>query len=428
LYVRLVDFKKRKISTSDMKEKLRKEFEPYKERMQPEFGDVNPFGNDQAPFNLVLSGSDYQQLIDLSEVLKEKFKGIKGLTDVSTNYEGGMPEFQVQFDPDKLRLYGVSAAEAGAELRNQVEGARPAKFRQKGREYDIRVRLQEDQRDLRKDFAQVLIPNQNFSFIRLSDVAVPTDSTGPSKILRRDKSRAVQVSGQIGKGGAISTISKDAQKILDGMKLPLGVTAEFAGDTEEQKTLVTSVGIAMVVALILTFLVLASLYESPVTPFTIMLAIPLAMVGALTALFVTGKQLDIFSMIGLVMLFGLVTKNSILLVDYAIRLQKEGMSRAEALVKAGQIRLRPILMTTIALIVGMLPLVFALTEVGRFRQSLGIALVGGLVSSLFLTLLVVPAAFELVDDIRLWFRRILRMEEEKPVVFGEDKEAKNHLS
>jgi len=417
-YVKMVDFKYRKVSTSDMKEILRKEMAPWKEELQPSIGDVNPLGNDQAPFNLVLSGSDYEELVKLGDDLKGRFSKIKGLTDVTTDYEGGMPEYQVRFNPDKLRLYGVSAADAGNELRAQVDGAKPVKFRDKGREYDIRVRLQDDQRDLKKDLSKVLVPNQNYDLVRLTDVIDASDAAGPAKINRRNKSRAVQVSGQLGKGGAISSISKDAQAILDSMKLPLGVTAEFAGDTEEQKTLVTSVGVAMVTAIILTFLVLASLYESPVTPFTIMLAIPMAMVGALVALFVTHQNLDIFSMIGLVMLLGLVTKNSILLIDYTLQLQKQGLSRADALVQAGKIRLRPILMTTVALIVGMAPLAFALTEVGRFRQSLGIALEGGLVSSLFLTLLVVPAAYELVDDVRLWLRKLFRMDPENHKPLG----------
>ncbi len=412
-FVKMVDFKDRKVSTSDMKETLRKEMAPWKEDLQPTIGDVNPLGNSQAPFNLILSGPDYDELVKLADGLKDRFSKIKGLTDMTTDYEGGMPEFQIKFNPDKLRQYGVSGADAGNELRYQVDGAKPVKFRQNGREYDIRVRLQDDQRDLKSEFPRVLVPNQNFDLVRLSDVADPSDVAGPAKINRHNKSRAVQVSGQLGKGAAISSISKDAQTILDGMKLPLGVSAEFAGDTEEQKTLMTSVGVAMVTAIVLTFLVLASLYESPVTPFTIMLAIPMAMVGALVALYLTHQNLDIFSMIGLVMLLGLVTKNSILLIDYTLQLQKEGLPRAEALVQAGKIRLRPILMTTVALIVGMAPLAFALTEVGRFRQSLGIAIEGGLVSSLFLTLLVVPAAYELVDDVRLWFRKILKMEPEK---------------
>jgi len=413
LFVTLVDFKKRKISTSDLKETLRKEMAPWKEELQPSIGDVNPLGNDQAPFNLFLIGPDYDQLVKLGDDLKKRFAGIPGLTDVATDNEVGMPEFQVRFNPDKLREFGVSAADAGNELRAQVDGAKPVKFREKGREYDIRVRLQEDQRDLKKELPRVLVPNQNFDLVRLSDVIDAADALGPAKINRRNKSRAVQISGQLSKGGAISSVSRDAQKILDGMKLPLGVSYEFAGDTEEQKTLVVSGLVAMATALILTLLVLSSLYESPITPFTIMLAIPMAMVGALGALFLTHTALDIFSMIGLVMLFGLVTKNSILLIDYTLQLKRQGLSRTDALVQAGKIRLRPILMTTIALIVGMAPLAFALTEVGRFRQSLGVTLEGGLISSLFLTLLVVPAAYEVVDDVRLWFRRLFRMEPEK---------------
>jgi multidrug efflux pump subunit AcrB len=334
---------------------------------------------------------------------------------MTTDYDGGMPEFQVKMDPKRMRLVGVSAADAGGELRAQVEGVLPSKFRENGLEYNIRVRLQENQRNLQENFKKVLVPNQNFNLVRLSDVAEPVTTEGPSKINRHNRSRSVMISGQLGKGGAIGDITKDAEKIMKGIKLPPGYRYSFEGSSEDFKDLVTSIIIAMGLAIVLVYLVLASLYESPVTPFTIMLAIPLAVVGAFAALFITHQTLDIFSMIGIVMLFGLVTKNSILLVDYTLQLQKEGYDRMEALVKAGQVRLRPILMTTLALTAGMMPLALALSEVGKFRQSMGIAIVGGVLSSLFLTLLVVPSSYEIIDDVRLWCRKVFKMDPEMPV-------------
>jgi multidrug efflux pump subunit AcrB len=164
--------------------------------------------------------------------------------------------------------------------------------------------------------------------------------------------------------------------------------------------------IAMVLALVFMYMILASLYESMVMPFLILVAVPLAIVGALCALAATRLSLDIFSMIGLVMLLGLVAKNSILLVDFTIQMTRKGMPREQALIRAGRIRLRPILMTTITLIAGMLPLAMALTEVGSFRQSLGVAVIGGLISSVVLTLVVVPAVYTWFDDFRLWLRRL----------------------
>ena len=180
--------------------------------------------------------------------------------------------------------------------------------------------------------------------------------------------------------------------------------------------------IAVIASILFSFLVLASLYESPVTPLTILLAVPMAWIGAFVALVITGQALNMFSMIGLVMLNGLVTKNSILLVDYILQGQKRGLSRTEAIIEAGKIRLRPILMTTIALIAGMLPLALALTEAGKFRQSMGTAIIGGLVSSLFLTLLVVPASYGYIDDLRLWFRKMFHTDEASNRAEGKIKE------
>jgi len=165
--------------------------------------------------------------------------------------------------------------------------------------------------------------------------------------------------------------------------------------------------------LLFTFMILASLYESPILPVTIMMSIPLAIVGALVALKVTDQSLNIFSMISVVMLMGLVTKNAILLVDYTVQMERKGMSRNDAILRAGVVRLRPILMTTLALIAGMLPTALALTEVARFRQSMGVAVIGGLLSSLLLTLVVVPSVYGYVDDFRLWLRRGIGLGEVK---------------
>lgn len=410
IFCRLVDHHKRNIKTSEFKDLIRKELKPYDESLQPQIGDVNPVGGEQAPFNLVLEGPEYEKLVAISQELMPKMKGIKGLTDVTSDYDGGMPEFQVKMDPDKMRRMGISGAQVGQELRDQIEGNLAAKFRQNGLEYDIRVRLKEDQRNLEKDFRKVLVPNQNFNMVRLADVSEPVTTEGPSKINRHNRSRSVMISGQLGKGGAIGDITKEAEKIMKGYPMPPGYRYSFEGSSEDLQDLVTSIVIAMGLALVLVYLVLSSLYESPVTPFTIMLAIPMAMVGALLALLITQQTLDIFSMIGIVMLFGLVTKNSILLIDYTLQLQQQGFQRMDALIQAGKVRLRPILMTTLALTAGMMPLALALSEVGRFRQSMGIAIVGGVLSSLFLTLLVVPAAYEIIDDIRLWSRKVLKMD------------------
>jgi hydrophobic/amphiphilic exporter-1 (mainly G- bacteria), HAE1 family len=307
-----------------------------------------------------------------------------------------------------MQTLGVSAVNAGLELRAMVDGAVPAKFREGDKEYDIRVRLRPDQRDLRQGLDYFFVPNMNQNLIRLADVASPRTTSGPLKINRRDRQRYIQVSGELGPGGALGNIQDQAQGIMTKLKLPEGVSYAFVGQSEDLKELFLNFAVAMGLAVLFIYLVLASLYESLVMPLLIMMALPMGLVGAFASLFLFGQTLNMFSLIALVLLLGLVVKNSILLVDYVIHLTRRGVPRREAIVQAGKIRLRPILMTTIAVIAGTLPLALALSEVSRFRQSMGIAIIGGLVSSTLLTLLVIPSGFEWFDDFRLWTRRLLR--------------------
>ncbi|HTA75836.1 MAG TPA: efflux RND transporter permease subunit [bacterium] len=412
IYAKLTPWQTRKLSTSDLKDIVRKELEPYREQYQPQVADYD-LVNNAAPFNLVLVGDDYKTLEPIANDMMAKIKNIPGLADLQTNYDGNKPEFQAVLDPVKLRQLGVLGIEAGNELHTQVEGSVPAKFRQNGLEYDIRVRMQEDQRNLQQDFKHVWVPNSNHLQVRLTDIAEPVTTVGPSKINRLNRARYIQISGQLGPGGALGNITSAAEKIVKEANLPPGVSYNFVGQAEDLGDLVTSMLTAVGLALLFTYMILASLYESPILPFTIMMSIPLSIVGAFIALAVTGQTLNIFSMIALIMLMGLVTKNAILLVDYIVQMEKKGVPRNEAIRQAGVIRLRPIVMTTLALIAGMIPTALALTEVGKFRQSMGVAIIGGLISSLFLTLIIVPSVYGYVDDFRLWLRKIFIGDEVK---------------
>ncbi|MGH7739526.1 MAG: efflux RND transporter permease subunit [bacterium] len=412
LYVKLSHYDKRVKTTAQLKDEVRQELEPYRDSLHPQVADQSGFG-DMAPFNLNLIGQDYATLVPLAEKVANQIRSVPGLDDVQSTYDGGKPEFQAVMEPDKLRLYGVSAEEAGMELRTQVVGQTPAKFRKNGLDYDIRVRVQDDQQNIEKDFDQILVPNQNDNLVRLSDIAKPVTTEGPAIITRQDRARYITITGQLGKNGNLGNILTDAKKVLAGIQLPPGVSYEFVGQAEDYHDLGVSMMVAVGLALLFTYMILASLYESPILPFTIMMAIPLAIVGAFFALFITGQSLNVFSWISIIMLLGLVTKNSILLVDYTLQMQKQGYSREESLRRAGKVRLRPILMTTFSLIMGMLPLALALTEVGKFRQSMGVAVEGWLISSLILTLFIVPSIFGYVDDFRLWVRRLIGLDSKK---------------
>jgi len=359
------------------------------------------------PFNVNIIGNDLDEIVEIGNQLLGKLKEHPGVKDPDISFRPGKPEFQVSIEKERAERFGVSTSMVGAELRTLIEGNVAAVFREKGKEYDVRVRLEEEQRDLKKYFEQTFVPNMNFRLVKLSRVASPVETTGPSNISRQDRGRFVQISadltpGGVGMGGVMADVRKMFQNEI---KLPTGVRYAFVGQAENFQELIGSIVVAITLSVIFIYLVLASLYESFVTPFTIMLVLPLAACGALYALFVTGQAVDINSMIGCILLLGVASKNSILLVDCTQQLMNEGMEREKAIIEAGKLRLRPILMTTFALIAGMLPVAIGLNEASRQRTNMGVAIIGGLLSSTFLSLVVVPAAFSYIDRFKMWSQR-----------------------
>jgi HAE1 family hydrophobic/amphiphilic exporter-1 len=408
-FVHLVPSHERSMNTSEMKEKIRGQLKEFADA-RPQVKDIDAVGGGLRPFNVNIVGSDQAVIEKVATALYDKLKVHPGLKDVDNTYRPGKPEFQVVPDRAKIEKMGINVASVGAELRTQVEGVTPAKFREEGKEYDIRVRLREDQRNLRDGFLETHVPNVNGSLVKLSAVATPVTTTGPAKINRQDRGRYIQISADIAPGGGMGDVINDIHKYFKSgeIELPPGVTYSFVGQAENFQELASGLVVALTLGILFIFLVLASLYESFVTPFTIMLALPLAVCGAIAALFLTKQSLNIFSNIGIIMLLGVATKNSILLVDYAAQAIQKGKDRATAIIEAGKTRLRPILMTTFALIAGTLPIAMGLNEASRQRVSMGIAIIGGLISSTLLTLIVVPAAFSFVDRFREWSKSKLK--------------------
>lgn len=403
IYVKLVDRKKRKLTTSETKEFVRQTLEPLNKEAILAVSDYDISGGGQKPLNLYLVGDDLKTLADYATQLQARMKNITGLVDVDTNFRSGKPEFHVDFDRDKSELLGVSTTQAGVELRYRTEGAEAAIFRENGIEYKIRVKLEEKFEDLKSQFSTTFVPNQNFNMIPLNRVAQGIETTGYSQINRQNKGRFIAITANLGPGGNLGNATTEIEKIIAGeLKAPPGVEYAFEGQAQDFKDLINNMLIAMFLGVLFIYLVLSSLYESFVVPFAILLALPLAISGAFAGLFITGKTIDIFSIIGLILLLGVVAKNSILLVDYTLILMKDGMALDEALIRAGKTRLRPILMTSFALIAGILPIAIGISELGSQRQSMGIAIIGGVVSSTLLTLIVVPAAFGYIERFRLW--------------------------
>jgi HAE1 family hydrophobic/amphiphilic exporter-1 len=403
-YVRLTPYNERSLNTSGVKEKIRAQLKDYA-YATPTVKDYDAVGGGLRPFNVNIIGTDQKQLEEIALKVLEKIKKYKGISDPDINFRPGKPEFQVKFDQAKMQMLGVSTALAGGEMRTLIDGATPAKFRELDREYDIRVRLQDDQRDLKSYFNETEVPNINYKLVPLNRIASPNETVGPSKVTRQNRVRYVQINGDVATGAGFGNIISDVTKMLTeepDTKLPEGMDYVFVGQAENFQELGQNMMIALGLGILFIYFVLASLYESFITPFTIMLALPLAISGSFFALFVANESLNIFSWIGIIMLLGVSTKNSILLVDYANQLVRSGMSKNEALIRAGRVRLRPILMTTIALVAGMIPLAIGLNEASKQRTSMGVAAIGGLISSTLLTLLVVPAAYSYMERFRVW--------------------------
>lgn len=410
-YIRLVPRKFRNVNTSQMKDRLREQLKPYA-YASPLVKDADKIGSGMRQFNLSIAGQDLVQLEQVATKVFSKLKDHPGLKDPEISHKPGKPETQIQVQMDKAQGLGVLSSAVGGELRALVEGVTPAVFRVEGREYNIRIRAVEEDRDLSKIFSDIRIPNLNGQLIPLPRIASMVKTESPTTINREDRIRYINIGADIapngpGMGGVIDDINK---MLTVEDPLPQGVTYSFKGQANDFKELMVNMMIASGLGVLFIYLVLASLYESFITPLTIMLVLPLAICGAFFALFVTGKSLDLFSMIGCVMLMGLATKNSILLVDSAKQFLEQGKSMKEAIVEAGRVRLRPILMTSIALIMGMLPIAIGLNEASKQRVSMGIAIIGGLISSTLLSLYVVPASFSYMERFSLWVNSLFKKE------------------
>ena len=406
--VQMVPASQRSISTVQFKDQVREMLKPYG-YARARVADYSAVGGGvQYPFNLNIRGDNLEQLDQFSSKLLEEMRKIPDLTDVDSSLRPGKPEFRIIFDRAKMSATGISPVIAGNELRYQIAGSVVGQFHDRGTQYDVLLRLQPDQRDLKSAFKQTEIPNLNQRMIPLAKVSTGQDAYGPALILRQDRSRIVQITANLAGNGALDSATKATEALLKGtLKPPPGISFQFVGQSEDFKELIENVLVAFMIALVFIYLVLASLYESFITPITILSALPPAISGAFFALLITGEMLNIFSMIGIILLMGLVAKNSILLVDHAVqKMQSAGdeapVSREEAIEEAGAVRLRPILMTSFAMIAGTLPVALGLGEVSKSRTAMGVAIIGGLVLSTLVTLLVVPALFEYVDRIRAW--------------------------
>ncbi|MBI4634153.1 MAG: efflux RND transporter permease subunit [Deltaproteobacteria bacterium] len=357
-------------------------------------------GQRQVPIQYSIRGGDLRSIQDYTKTIVSEFSKLPGIVDIDTSLEMGKPELQVAIDRDKAADLGIDVANVADAVNLLISGEMDiTQFRDesKGKRYEVRVRLNPDDRQNPRDLGSIYVRAQDGRAVELANIINIQEGGGPSVINRVDRQRAVTVFANLEKkplGQAMEELNAISSKVLPPDYLP-----KYKGMADTMGESFRFLLFALLLGIVMAYMILAAQFESFIHPFTVLLALPLSFIGAFGALLVTGKTLNVYSLIGLILLMGLVKKNSILLVDYTNILRERGMSRHEAILHAGPRRLRPILMTTVAMIFGMMPVALGVGEGAETRAPMGIAVIGGLITSLFLTLVVVPAAYDLFDEL-----------------------------
>jgi HAE1 family hydrophobic/amphiphilic exporter-1 len=359
----------------------------------------------QLPIQINIKSTNLDSLTKAADMVRTSLAEIPQLVDLNSDYKPPKPEIQIQIDRERASQLGVNTFQVASAMRNIVDGDIASRFRQGENLFDIRVLAADSTRLDLDRLSRVYIPTMRGGTITLDQVARFNVVNGPAQIKRKDRIRQVTVVSNILKGAALNQITREVLGRLEALNLPKDVTYDFGGQVEMNAEMFQTLTLALALAVIFVYMVLASQFGSFLQPFALMLALPLSIIGAVLGLLVANKLFDMVAFIGLIMLMGLVTKNSILLIDYTNVLRRRGMERTAAIVEAGATRLRPILMTSLAMILGMIPVAFGLGASSNFRAGIGVTIIGGLISSTILTLVIVPVFYVIVDNVESRFKK-----------------------
>ena len=414
--VKMVDKKERedeaKVYAAKVKRELQKILVGAKIKTVP----VGIIGTaENASLALVVTGPNVESAMKFAKMAEAELRQIPGTNEIKLTVEDGNPEINVQVDRDKMASLGLTLQTVGLTMQTAYSGNTDGKFRAGEYEYDINIKYNEFDRKNINDVGNLIFINNAGQQIKLNQFATITEGSGPSQLERRDKTASVTVQGQ-NIGVPSGTIVQQWQERLNKLEKPTGVNYIWAGDQENQSEGFGTLGIALLAAIILVYLVMVGLYDSFVHPFVVLFSVPLSFIGALLALALTNNSLNIFTILGIIMLIGLVCKNAIMLVDYTNQRRKAGETIRTALIQANHARLRPILMTTIAMVFGMFPIALASGAGAEWKNGLAWVIIGGLISSLFLTLIVVPVIYEIMEKIIAKFSKGEKVDYEAEMV------------
>ena len=370
---------------------------------------------EDAKLGLIVTGPNVESAMKFAKLAEDELRKIPGTTEIKLTVEDGSPEIDVKVDRDKMSSLGLTLQTVGMTMQTAYSGNTDGKFRAGENEYDINIKYNAFDRKNITDVGNLIFINNQGQQIKLSQFAAISQGSGPSQLERRDKTASVTVQGQ-NVGVPAGTIVTQWQAKLDKLQKPTGVNYIWGGDQENQSEGFGTLGIALLAAIILVYLVMVGLYDSFAHPFVVLFAIPLSFIGAMLALALTNNTLNIFTILGIIMLIGLVCKNAIMLVDYTNQRRKAGETIRTALIQANHARLRPILMTTIAMVFGMFPIALASGAGAEWKNGLAWVIIGGLISSLFLTLIIVPVIYEIMEKIIAKFSKGEKVDYEAEMV------------
>lgn len=398
--VSLVNKKERKRSTSQIVNELRKKVEkiPGADIKVNESSSMGGGGPESAAIEIQISGDDIDTLKEIGENFKEKIKKIPGTTQVKTDTEEGDPEARIIIDRDRASFYGVSTAMLSKELKNSIDGGIAGTFKDNGTELDLTVSVDDQVKESIENLKQINIKTPLGIKVAIGELVKVEYANSPTQIARINRTRTVTVSSQL-ENRDLQSVTKDIQKELSTISMPQGYKYEFTGQQEDMIEAFSSLGLALILSIIIVYMILASQFESLIHPFTVMLSVPFALSGGFLGLFITGKSLSVPALIGVIMLSGIVVNNAIVLIDYIIQLRGRGLDRSKAIQEAGKSRFRPILMTTLTTVLGLIPIALGIGEGSETQSPMAVVVIGGLTLSTLLTLGFIPVMYTLFDDL-----------------------------
>ena len=407
LYVSLIDKKKRKTTQFEIMANLRKKLKEEFKDLQISISEISTMGGGpNAPLQVVIKGANQQSVDKTSDNLIKMLKGIPGITDIRSDTPDYTPEYRINILRQNANRNNISARDIGAAINAAFSGAtKISYFRENAKEYNIVLRVPDEDRKTINDLKYLQIPNANGEMIFIDGLIDIQETSLPASIKRTDRERSITIYGNIDqKKSNLNTILKE----MDARKsewLEEGTHYNLDGEAKYAKQTINQIGIAIMTVFILIYLILAALYESLIQPIIIMITLPLSFSGAFIGLYITGNSLSMFGLIGLMVLMGVVGKNATLIVDMANEFRAKGKNIDEAIVLAGESRLRPILMTVFAMVFGMLPLALSSGAGSAMKYPIGIAMIGGLIVSMFLSLLVIPAFYKIMSPLDDYVRK-----------------------